>query len=148
MNTRDARDTDGRFLFLEKKAQTQTQNIDLGTMARGTRTASLIAFLSLVFFASVVHATEREYFWNEVTEQSTWTAPHVPVAYVDAESGKNYYLDEKTGETTWEFPGDWKEVQSEEHGRPYYHNSETGDSTWEKPEVLGWKRVKVNDEEL
>ncbi len=121
-------------------------------MARGTRPAvSALRLLAFAILANLacVHAVEREYFWNDVTEQSSWTAPEgVPVAFLDATTNKPYYLDPKSGETAWEFPGDWKQVESETHDRPYYHNAESGESTWEKPEVLGWRRAKVNDEEL
>ena len=71
------------------------------------------------------------------------------VTTFDENSGNKYYLDPKTGETTWDYPGPWKTMKSEEHGdREYYHNTETKESTWEKPEDLGWRRVKVQDDEL
>ena len=119
-------------------------------MIRGVRFVSALLLFALVAFANLcsVLAAEHVYFWNEVSSESTLTEPDVPVAFEDPETGKPFYVDPKTGESTWEFPGAWKEVRSEEHGQPYYHNSETGESTLEKPEVLGWKRVKVDDKEL
>ncbi len=120
-------------------------------MSRGVRAVPALALFALACLCGLgsALAEERVYFWNDVTHESTWEEPKdVPVAYVDPESGKPYYFDAKTGESTWEFPGAWKEVASEEHGQPYYHNAETGESTWEKPDVLGWRRMKVDEKEL
>ena len=119
-------------------------------MSRGVRAVPALALFALACLCGLgsALAAERTYFWNDVTHTSTWEEPDVPVAFEDPESGKPYYFDAKTGESTWEFPGAWKEVASEEHGQPYYHNAETGESTWEKPEVLGWKRMKVDEKEL
>ena len=90
----------------------------------------LLAVLALILAPLAVFAIEREYYWNDVTNHTTWDLP-------------------KTGETTWDYPGPWKTMKSEEHGdREYYHNTETKESTWEKPEDLGWRRVKVQDDEL
>ena len=120
------------------------------TMSRGVRAVPALALFALACLCGLgsALAAERIYYWNEVTHTSTWEEPDVPVAFEDPESGKPYYFDAKTGESTWEFPGAWKEVTSEEHGQPYYHNAETGESTWEKPDVLGWKRMKVDEKEL
>lgn len=118
--------------------------------AGGVRAVPALALFALACLCGLgsALAAERTYFWNDVTQTSTWEEPDVPVAFEDPESGKPYYFDAKTGESTWEFPGAWKEVASDEHGQPYYHNAETGESTWEKPEVLGWKRMKVDEKEL
>ena len=119
-------------------------------MSRGVRAVPALALFALACLCGLgsALAAERTYFWNDVTHTSTWEEPDVPVAFEDPESGKPYYFDAKTGESTWEFPGAWKEVASDEHGQPYYHNAETGESTWEKPDVLGWKRMKVDEKEL
>ena len=109
----------------------------------------LLAVLALVLAPLAVLAIEREYYWNDITNVTTWDLPKVPVPFRDEKSGKKYYVDPKTGETTWEYPGPWKTMKSEEHGdREYYHNIETKESTWEKPEDLAWHRVKVQDDEL
>ena len=109
----------------------------------------LLAVLALMLAPLAVLAIEREYYWNDVTNHTTWDLPKVPVPFRDENSGNKYYLDPKTGETTWDYPGPWKTMKSEEHGdREYYHNTETKESTWEKPEDLGWRRVKVQDDEL
>ena len=89
--------------------------------AGGVRAVPALALFALACLCGLgsALAAERTYFWNDVTQTSTWEEPDVPVAFEDPESGKPYYFDAKTGE-----------------------------STWEKPEVLGWKRMKVDEKEL
>eukprot|EP00227_Mantoniella_beaufortii_P017787 CAMPEP_0197591034 /NCGR_PEP_ID=MMETSP1326-20131121/12579_1 /TAXON_ID=1155430 /ORGANISM="Genus nov. species nov., Strain RCC2288" /LENGTH=116 /DNA_ID=CAMNT_0043156367 /DNA_START=36 /DNA_END=386 /DNA_ORIENTATION=+ len=116
-------------------------------MNRSGALALLVALFACVAVSSV-HAAEREYFWNEVSNATQWEEPSVPVPFEDSESGKKYYVDPKSGESVWEFPGKWKEVESEEHGLPYYHNTDTKESSWEKPEDMAWQRVKHDESEL
>ena len=70
-------------------------------MNRSTIFALLIAMFACVAVKSV-HAAEREYFWNEVTNATQWEEPTVPVPHEDTETGKKYYVDPKTGESVWE----------------------------------------------
>ena len=64
-------------------------------------------------------AAVREYFWNEVTNETQWEDPAPAVPYEDPESGKKYYVDPKTGESIWEVSaGKWKPARGDAHRRP------------------------------
>lgn len=104
----------------------------------------------------------------EVPPMGSPLAAHLHV-HIDPETNRPYWYDERTGETTWEKPGkeadyaqasgeghdqqaaaeapdwrgDWVELFDEASGCPYYYNQVTQHSSWTKPEGWDWEQEAV-----
>ena len=98
----------------------------------------------------------RRFFFNPVTQESSWTKPGSPTScpcppasptkrsdgwteHRDPASGKVYYFNVETKETSWHKPVDAKSEWTEhvdDSGRTFYYNSQTKESSWSKPAAV------------
>jgi WW domain len=103
---------------------------------------------------------QRLYYWNRVTNESSWTKPeHIPetdqlpadwVEIYDKNHNRNYYFNRVTKESSWDrpvevptltpetdqLPANWVEIYDNRYKRNYYFNRVTKESSWTKPEPV------------
>jgi len=78
----------------------------------------------------------KDFYFNPITEETSWDLPHGWAQHVDDDTGKTYFEHIDSGEVHWEIPADqvWEEHVDEATGRVYYHNKITDESLWKPDE--------------
>lgn len=82
-------------------------------------------------------ATDRVFYYNQVTGESTHDRPEA-MGYWSDEHNRTFWLDEN-GEATWESKYWWTKVPVEgEEDKFYYVNEMTKETSWELPKDAAW----------
>jgi hypothetical protein len=76
----------------------------------------------------------RVYYWNPLTQETTWTMPEgfvvssePPVVHTHDNEGKH------DDSVSTALPDGWVELFDETNQTAYYYNQTTGQSVWERP---------------
>jgi len=72
----------------------------------------------------------RPYYFNSITEETSWDRPKVPMA----KKAKGSSTSSADGESSAELPAGW-EMTTDEQDRPYYFNNITEETSWDRPKV-------------